>query len=127
MSAANSLRCEFRRGAVVIHVLNRDILEKMETTTKAIAKLIRSHRAKAALIDLRDVPGEATFMDRYQLGQQAGHHLPRIPIAVLIHERLADPQRIGETVARNRGANIEVFTDPAGAQAWFDRVTVEQT
>lgn len=123
MSGADSLQCEVRNTGLIIRLLNRDILEKMEATTKAIAGLIQSHRAKAALIDMRRVPGEATFMDRYELGQQAGHLLPRIPVAVLLREPMADPQRIGETVARNRGANIKVFTDPANAKAWFDRMT----
>jgi hypothetical protein len=123
MSGADSLQCELRNGGLIIRVFNRNILEKMEATIQAIAELIRSHRAKAALVDMRGVPGEATFMDRYEMGRQAGDHLPRIPVAVLLHEPLADPQRIGETVARNRGANVEVFTDPASAEAWFDRVT----
>lgn len=90
---------------------------------EAIAGLIRLHHAKAALIDLRDVPGEATFMHRYGLGEQAGRHLPRIPVAALLRETQADPERIGLLVARNQGANVEVFTDPDAAEAWFDQRT----
>jgi len=119
MSGVDSLHCEYRQGGIIIRALNRDILEKMEPTIQAIAHLIRTHGARAALIDLREVPGETTFMDRFGLGEQAGRHLPRIPLAVLIHEHMADPERIGKVVARNRGINVEVFTAPPHAEAWF--------
>lgn len=123
MSGADSLRYDLRAGGLTIRVLNRDILEKKEATVKAIAELIRDHQAKATLIDLRGVPGDVTFLDRYELGELAGRYLPQISVAVLVLERQADHQRIGKVVARNRGANLEVFTDQASAEAWIDEAT----
>jgi hypothetical protein len=120
MSGADSLKCELRPGRLAIRVLGRDILENKEATVKVIAELIRTHQAKAALIDLREVPGEVTFLDRYELGELAGRHLAQTLIAVLVLEQQADHQRIGKIVARNRGANLEVFTDQASAEAWID-------
>ena len=71
MSAQDSFQCEFRHGGLVIRTFSRDILERKEAMVKAIATLIRTHQPKAALVDLRAVPGEITFMDRYELGEQA--------------------------------------------------------
>jgi hypothetical protein len=36
-------------------------------------------------------------------------------------EEQVDPERIGKMIARNLGANIEVFLDEAEAQAWVQR------
>ena len=87
----------------------------------AIASVIAERPIKGALVDLREVPGPYTFMDRYQLGEVAGRHLAGTPIAVVMHEEQADPQRIGMLVARNRGANIEVFTEESEARAWLQK------
>lgn len=104
-------------------MLNRDIMERKEATIETIAELIRSHQAKATLIDLRGVPGDVTFLDRYELGELTGRYLPQISIAALVLERQADHKHIGKIVARNRGAYLEVFTDQASAEAWLDQAT----
>jgi hypothetical protein len=121
MTDGECLQCELREGGLVIRALNRDILEKMEVTVRAIATLLRTHRAKVALVDLRAVPGNATFMDRYQLGEQAGRHLPRIAIAALLRDEQSDPERIGQLTAQNRGMYLEVFTDETAAFAWLEK------
>jgi hypothetical protein len=86
---------------------------------KAIANAIEVRKVKAALVDVRGVTGPITFMDRYQLGELAGEFLRQAPFAVLALEEHLDAERIGWMVARNRGANVEVFTDPAEAGRWL--------
>lgn len=85
----------------------------------SIAAAIEVRKVKAALVDLRKVTGPITFMDRFQLGELGGEFLRRIPIAVLALEEHLDAERIGWMVARNRGANVEVFTDLAEAETWL--------
>ncbi len=60
-----------------------------------------------------------TILDRFEMGVRiAKHYLesdPRIRLAVLGHEPMIHPERFGELVARNRGADARVFTDEAQA------------
>jgi hypothetical protein len=104
-----------------IRAVGRYIIEEKDAAARAIASVIADRPVRAALLDLRDVPGPYTFMDRVQLGEVAGRHLSGTPIAVVLYEEQADPERIGKLVARNRGANVEVFTDPAEALAWVKK------
>jgi hypothetical protein len=104
-----------------VRVISRHILIQKEAAILAVASAIAARPVKAALVDIRAVPGPYTFMDRYELGELAGQHLTLVPIAVLTLEEQTDKERIGKMVARNRGANLEVFTDPAEAQAWLQK------
>ncbi len=88
---------------------------------KAVGQFIKAHQVKAALVDFRGIPGEVSFLDRYELGETAARYLPSIPLAVLMLKAQADRDRIGITVAANRGTHIEHFTDPAAAETWFKK------
>jgi hypothetical protein len=76
------------------------------------------------LIDVREVSGRVpTILDRFEFGMRiAKHYLasePRTRLAVLGHEPMIHPDRFGELVARNRGADARVFTDEAQALDWL--------
>lgn len=104
---------------LVVRAHSRFVLAEKDAACLAIAEAIAARPIKAALVDLRGVPGPYSFMDRFGLGEAAGRHLAGTPIAAVLTEEQADPERIGELAARNRGANVAVFTDPAGAWAWL--------
>ena len=104
---------------LVVRVHTRRILDDTDATCTAIAAEFAARPIKAALIDLREVPGPVTFMDRFNLGEAAGRLLAGTPIATLVTEEQADPERIGKIAARNRGANVEVFLDRDEALAWM--------
>ena len=123
MDGSIQIPFEARPGGLIIRFHNRDILERMVPTFEAVADLIKSHQARAALVDFRDIPGGSTFLERYQMGETAARCLPRIALAVLSHESQLDPGRIGIVVAANRGAQVEIFTDPAAAEVWFAKNT----
>ena len=63
------------------------------------------------------------ILERFELGVRiAKHYLesePRTRLAVLGHEPMIHPDRFGELVARNRGADARVFTDEAQALDWL--------
>jgi hypothetical protein len=76
------------------------------------------------LIDARRVVGRVpTILDRYEIGVNIARsyldQLPRIRLALLGHEPMIHPERFGEIVARNRGADTRVFTDEAEAIRWL--------
>jgi hypothetical protein len=89
---------------------------------EAYAEAARSKR-EAVLVDVRDVSGRVpTILERFETGVRiAKHYLasdPRVRLALLGHEPMIHPERFGELVARNRGADARVFTDEAEALAW---------
>jgi hypothetical protein len=104
-----------------VRAIGRYVLVQKEAAVKAIAAAIEAQPVKAALVDIREVPGPYTFMDRYELGELAGRFLRQVPIAIVALEEQTDKERIGKMAARNRGANLEVFTDLAEAQAWLQK------
>lgn len=123
MSAPVKLQLEYRDNCLVLRTHERDVLERRAATVQAIANAIRAKPVRATLVDLRAVPGPVTFIDRQQLGEMAGRYLPRLRLAVRMQEAQADPKRIGQLAARNRGINVEVFTEQAVAEAWLKKTS----
>ena len=100
------------------------MVDDKETTIRAIAETLQARSPKAVLVDMRNIPGSLTFMDRYQMGELAGKHLMGFHLAVLAQEEQADPKRIGQVVAQNRGARLEaVFTKEESAMKWLKQYT----
>ena len=76
------------------------------------------------LIDIRDIVGrEPTMSERYdqavQVASLQSRVTPRIRLALLGREPMIHPQRFGEIVATNRGAQLRVFTDETAALDWL--------
>jgi len=123
MDGSVQIPFQAQSGGLIIRFNNRDLVERKPATFKALAELIKAHQARVVLMDLRALPGEASFLDRYELGEMAARHLPRIALGVLSTEPQLDRGRIAMVVATNRGMRIEVFTDPVAADAWFEKNT----
>ena len=90
---------------------------------RPIAEAARADR-DGVLVDVRGINGRVpTILDRFELGTHiAKNYLesePRIRLAILGHEPMIHPERFGELVARNRGADARVFTDEAAARDWL--------
>ena len=78
----------------------------------------------SVLMDIRAVTGrEPTMAERYQLAVRMAEAqaatTPRIRFAMLGHEPMIHPERFGEIVAANRGADARVFTEEAPALEWL--------
>src|SRR5690242_14679508 len=107
MNSPPDLVFEDFSGSLIVRVGGRAMLDDKDATMRTIAEAIRARSPKAVLVDLRNLSGPLTFMDRYQIGAFAGKHLIGFHLSVLLHEEQTDKQRIGLLVARNRGARIE--------------------
>jgi len=97
--------------------------EALRVGDEAYREAARSNRS-AVLVDVREITGRVpTILDRFEMGMHiAKHYLesdPRTRLAVLGHEPMIHPERFGELVARNRGADARVFTDEAEALGWL--------
>jgi hypothetical protein len=120
MDGSVQIPFEAKAGGLVVRFNNRDLVDRKPATFKAVADLIKAHQAKVVLVDMRGIPGEASFLDRYEMGEMSARHLPRVALAVLIRDDQADRGQIGIMVAANRGMRIEIFTDAAAAEKWFE-------
>ena len=78
----------------------------------------------ALLIDVRKITGRMpTMLERYDFGVHIAEQYltsePRVRLALLGQEPMIHPERFGELVARNRGADARVFTDESLAVDWL--------
>jgi hypothetical protein len=121
MSTPAGLQFEYASGCLTVRATGRGMIEHKEASIKAIAEAIEARPTKAVLVDMRGLLPPFSFMDRYQIGELTGKYLSGIPIAALALEEQTDKQRIGQLVAINRGARVEVFIDAAIAEAWLKK------
>jgi hypothetical protein len=78
-------------------------------------------------VDARGVEGPIAVGERYEfaafLAGAHGAHLEEghgaVRLVFLVHESVIDPGRIGEMVARNRGADVRAFSDSSKAATWL--------
>jgi hypothetical protein len=89
----------------------------------AFREAARANR-NAVLIDVRRIMGRVPgILERFDFGVRIAKHYresdPRIRLAVLGTEPMIHPERFGELVARNRGADARAFTDETMALDWL--------
>ena len=97
--------------------------EALRVGQEAYAEAARANR-DGVLVDVRGINGRVpTILDRFEMGVRLSQHYlqsdPRIRLALLGHEPMIHPERFGELVARNRGADARVFTDEKQARDWL--------
>ena len=119
MSSPHGLHFEYASGCLMIRVTGRGLIEQKDAAIQEIADAIDAQPVNAVLVDMRELLPPYTFMDRYQLGELAAKHLSKVPLGLISLEKQIDKQRIGQLVAINRGAKMEIFTDPIAAREWL--------
>jgi hypothetical protein len=71
------------------------------------------------LLDASVIQEKLSLMRRLQMIMAFVTHLHGFRVAGVLSELTIDPKKLGETMARNRGANVRVFTKVAEARAWL--------
>jgi hypothetical protein len=99
-----------------------------EEFTNQIVETSRAHQPTKLLIDLREVTGEMSTMDRFNLSRIAVKKyflemilgkIPKCRYAIVGRHPLVDPRRFEEIVATNRGMNVKTFAEIRDAYAWL--------
>jgi hypothetical protein len=96
--------------------------ESIRVGREAYQEAARANRG-TVLVDVRKVTGRVpSLFDRFEIGVRIAHLYldsdARIRLALLGHEPMIHPERFGELVARNRGADARVFTDEGQARSF---------
>jgi hypothetical protein len=87
-----------------------------------IVESIKTCDAKHILIDIRNAIVHASVMEIYQFTESSLEMFPLgFRYAIVYSEKtMSDEDAIfGETVARNRGAQVQVFRDVSKAKKWL--------
>ena len=87
----------------------------------AIIEECETRRQNLLLIDFLELGWDrvSTF-DRFRMGTGAVTLAWKVSrLAALARPDQIDPERFGERVARNRGLNVRLFTDPQEAERWL--------
>jgi hypothetical protein len=85
----------------------------------AVRQLASAGKASEVMLDTSVVQEKLSVPQRLQLIMAFVTHLRDLRVAMVVSETTIDPKRLGETMARNRGANVKVFTNAPEALAWL--------
>ena len=84
-----------------------------------------SNKKSKMLFDLRLLKGDMSTYERYSIATffadltRQHEETTKIQVAVVGNPPLIDPNRFGETVAKNHGLNIKVSNDMDEATGWL--------
>jgi hypothetical protein len=105
-------------GFILITVSGPYTWTRVDALLKRIAAESVSRANPRVLLDATAVPVELSMIDKYTMGAMVAVRLGGgVKVALLGSPVTIDG--FGETVARNRGANVGVFTDEAAALEWL--------
>ena len=119
-----SFEVRVNAGYVVLECAGTYTLESSLQVFEQAFEIAAREGRGAALVDARKLAGgPPTIGERYDQGVHVAKlqsaQAQRIRLALLGHEPMIHPERIGEIVAVSRGALARVFTDLDEALAWI--------
>jgi hypothetical protein len=91
----------------------------MESVDAMVAACAREDCTKV-LFDCRPMTGDLKMVDQFDVGQYGASKIPRsVKVAMLGREDQISPDRFFQTVARNRGVRVTVFSEIDDAIKWL--------
>jgi CheY-like chemotaxis protein len=95
-------------------------VDRFKHLIDAAFALCEKRKARRLLVDARELTGELTSIDRYDIGQHAAQGAKMLERAVMVAPpALIDTNKFGVRVARNRGLRSNVFADRQDAIEWL--------
>ncbi len=103
-------------------------LKEAKRTYLDMLEAIAQNNARKVLFDGRALTGEPKFIERFYYGKFAADEVVKLldrrecPVpqfAYVLKKPVLDPQKFGETVARNRGMNVRTFENLEDALVWL--------
>ena len=106
------------------------VLHKANDCFARLIQTIAEHKTNRVLVDIRELTGTLTTMDRYEHSVFAANALsrayssgvsPATRFAYVAKPPVLDNERFGETVAKNRGVNVHSTDNMEEAIEWLER------
>jgi hypothetical protein len=109
------------RGFGFVGFIGQWNLNDFSRLLKSVLKAPKARRQRQLLVDLSPVENNhLTTLERYKLGVESATLLTDVErVATLARVDQIDKERFGETVARNKGLDVRVFSDPEKALTWL--------
>ncbi len=116
-----SIRYSQSRGYILFEVSGQyPGVHGLKTLIHTIETQVNQRKLYKVMVDLCTMSGFVHGIDRYQLGEEAASIWP-LGISVAIVYREDSINRFFETVTRNRGKDVMVFSDRSEAEEWLLR------
>ena len=111
-------RIENRTNYLFVEFDDAYQLEVILSLMREVAEVCRQQKFSKVLVDLSNMPGKISIMDRFQMGVAGANTFRGVAQVALIY-RKDEINRFAETVGVNRGANVAVFGDAESAKKWL--------
>jgi hypothetical protein len=87
---------------------------------ESIAEHCKRTKNNKLLIDITRLDAKVSLVDRFFAGERLSIFARNgIKVAVVARPEQVDPQKFGILVARNRGVNVDGFSDFQAAEEWL--------
>ncbi|HLY09160.1 MAG TPA: hypothetical protein VKW04_07665 [Planctomycetota bacterium] len=97
-----------------------DSMKVVQDQLEEIFNLCVERKPPRLLVDMTPATGSPSTLQRYEFGVIGGRLAPFVGrVAVLAQAIWIDPQKIGVTVARNRGLSVEIFDNRQAGVSWL--------
>ena len=117
---AFQLQIEQRLGYLAVRVIGAGDVEEAGNQFEIVLDHCKRTNNKKLLVDIRDVEGGFSFLDKYYLIEKLWLGVSNlVKVATVNTQEKIDPRRFGELVAHNRGLNLRAFTDYEIAEKWL--------
>ncbi len=95
-------------------------VKKVAWRYQQLTELCERFGKKKLLIDITKTRLPLSTLDKFEIGDNTIiFALHQIKVAVVANAEQIDPERFGELVAVNRGANLHIFNDVPSAEEWL--------
>ncbi len=117
-----ALGYEVKKEQGFIHVVAESVLttEAVENFCEKVPKIARESGISKVLVDCRAITQSISKAERIEYSINIAEHFKGIKVAVVADTPFRDPELYGETIARERGAQLRVCTNMAEAFFWLD-------
>ena len=109
------------RGGGRLHVRFREGVKTQDAPRlfADVRQQALADKATEVLLDASVIQEKLSVLRRLQMIMAFVTNLRGFRVAGVLSETSVDPKRLGETMARNRGANVKAFTSVDEAMAWL--------
>jgi hypothetical protein len=107
------------RGSYIFVKFNEPFqLDRLLKLMDEVAEACRETGCGKVLVDLREMPGRISAMDRFQMGVYGSKLFQKLAKVAVVY-RKEEINRFAETVGMNRGLHARIFSDIEEARAWL--------
>jgi hypothetical protein len=117
--AAQDVEIEAHADHLEARFLGSFTVDRFKRQVEAAVRACRARSLGRLLIDVTLLQAKLTTIDRYEISSHGASEAYDLKVALFSLPELIDPKKFGVMVARNRGMNVDIFTDRESALTWL--------